>query len=39
MTEAMVKALRIIQPIARQVREAGAARPRGIVEMPEIRSK
>jgi protease-4 len=39
MSEALVKALRIIQPIARQVREAGAAQPRGIVEMPEIRSK
>ena len=39
MTDALVKALRTIQPIARQVREAGGAQPRGIVEMPEIRSK
>jgi protease-4 len=39
MTDALVKALRVIQPLARQVREAGAARQRGIVEMPEIRAK
>lgn len=39
MTDALVRALRTIQPIARQVREAGGAQPRGIVEMPEIRSK
>ena len=39
MTDALVNALRTIQPIARQVREAGGAQPRGILEMPEIRSK
>jgi len=39
MTDALVKALRTIQPIARQVREAGGAQPRGIVEMPEIRTR
>jgi protease-4 len=39
LTEALVKALRVIQPVARQARSAGAAEERGIVEMPEIRSK
>ena len=37
--DAMIKALRVIQPVARQVRSATAAEERGIVEMPEIRPK
>ncbi|HWC76748.1 MAG TPA: signal peptide peptidase SppA [Blastocatellia bacterium] len=37
--DSLVKALRVIQPVARMARESVAAEERGIVEMPRIRSK